>query len=71
MPGKGINYRVAYVGLAEGYDIERTADQVDGFEVFRTFSEAKRAACQKAMDDVRLVLDALRRVQGMKKADVG
>ena len=61
------NYIVNYIGLAEGYEILLTDEPIDGLDVYRTYAEAKKDAIQRAIDDVRLVKDALASTRAIRK----
>lgn len=47
-----------------------TRDPVDGFEVFRTFSEAKKAALARFRHARRRIADAIASTQAMTREDV-
>lgn len=62
-----INYRVEYVGLREGYQIFKTFDSVDFFEVFPSFEAAKKEAIERAKNDIELVKIALKNTKQIKE----
>jgi len=65
-----MNYKVNYIGLAEGYDIEETTDDVDNYEIFGSFKEAKRKAVANAENDIELVENALANTVMLKLRNV-
>jgi len=65
-----MNYKVTYIGLAEGYDIEETTDDVDNYLVYGSFKEAKRTVVANAENDVELVKDALAKTVRLKLRNV-
>lgn len=64
------NYKVQWVGIREGYSISETSDDVDDYEVFATYREAKSSAVQKAQDDVYGAKQGLQMTRSIRKGDV-
>lgn len=64
------NYKVQWVGIVEGYGITETNDEVDDYEVFRTFREAKANAVEKAQNDVNGAKRGLQNTRAIRKGDV-
>jgi hypothetical protein len=65
-----MNYKVEWVGIREGYGIEQTKDEVDDYEVFKTFREAKRVAVERAKNDVEGARVGLSNTKRITKGDV-
>ena len=64
------NYKVQWVGIVEGYGITETEDEVDEYEVFNTYREAKNNAVEKAKSDVEGAKRGLDRTRAIRKRDV-
>lgn len=64
------NYKVQWIGIREGYGIDETDDEVDEFEVFATYREAKSDAVQKSQNDVEGARQGLRMTRSIRKGDV-
>lgn len=64
------SYKVQWVGIVEGYGISETTDEVDDYEIFRTFREAKADAVQKAQSDVEGAKRGLKMTRAIRKGDV-
>ena len=64
------NYKVSWVGIVEGYGITETDDEVDEYEVFGTFREAKTNAVERAKSDVEGAKRGLAMTRSIRKGDI-
>lgn len=64
------NYKVIYIGLAEGYEIEKTNDETNVYDVFGSYIKAKADAMAKAKSDIRLVKTAYTTTKSIRKSDI-
>lgn len=65
-----MNYKVCWVGIIEGYEILKTTDCVNDYDVFRTFREAKTCAVEKAKSDVEGTKRGLQVTKSITKGEV-
>lgn len=63
-----MNFKVVYQGLCEGYEIVRTWDPADDFEVFTSYRDAKADAVEKAKNDIELARIAFRSTKAIRKS---
>ncbi len=61
-----MNFVIEYIGLREGYQIEKTNEVVDGEYIFENFKEAKKRAIVLAKNDVALVKIALANTKALE-----
>lgn len=65
-----VNYEVYWIGIVEGYGIRETDQEVDEYEVFATYREAKDKAVEKARSDVNGARRGLKNTLAFRKRDV-
>lgn len=62
-------YKVTYEGLAEGYEIRKTTEAPNRYDVFGTWQAAHNKAIKNAKEDIELVKHALKSTKKLTKDD--
>lgn len=65
-----VNYKVCYVGLVEGYEVQASTDEIDNYDTFNAFSQAKKEAISRAANDIELAVKGLEHTKAITKKDV-
>lgn len=62
-----MNYKVYWIGIVEGYGIDSTDDDINDYDVFRLWSEAKKRAVENAKNDVDGSKRGLKMTRSLRK----
>jgi len=63
-------YKVSWVGIVEGYEITKTDDIPNEYDIFKLYSDAKSFAIQQSSDDVQGAKRGLEATRSIRKSDI-